>query len=267
MIVDAHAHLDDPKFDHDRQDVIERAWENYVRLILTVHCDADTSRWGLTQKMLGEYDFIFGAVGLHPHEAKRFDDRVIDFLHASWQNPKVIGIGETGLDFYYMHSPKEDQIRVFEWHIHQAKVHHKPLIIHTRDAHEETLEILKNEHADEIGGMIHCFTGNTEHAKQYLELNFYISFSGIVTFPNAKDIQDAARYVPLDRILVETDCPYLAPVPYRGRRNEPAYVLKVAEFIAKLKNMNIGDVKSAIFQNFFALFSIPHHEFSLPERS
>ena len=256
MIIDAHAHLDDKRFDHDRADVIERAWDNYIRAIVTVHCDAIPERWTLTHRLLDRYPFIFGAVGLHPHEAKRFNDPIADFLHTGWQHPKVIGIGETGLDFYYLHSPQDIQTEVFVWHIHQARVHKKPLIIHTRDAHKETIEILKNEHAADIGGMIHCFTGNAEDARQYLDLNFYISFSGIVTFPNAHDIQEAARSVPLDRILVETDCPYLAPVPYRGRRNEPAYVLKVVEFISKQRNMNIGDVKSAIFENFCNLFSL-----------
>lgn len=256
MIVDAHAHLEDPRFDLDRDDVIRRAWDNYVRCILTIHSANEKDRWEITRQIIESYSHLYAAAALHPHDSSFFDDSLADSLHSCWKHEKVIAIGETGLDFYYMHSPRERQLDVFAWHINQARVHKKPLVIHTRDAHEETLDLLWKEHADEIGGIIHCFNGDVNVARRYLDLNFLLSFSGILTYPNADEVKEVATYVPLERILVETDCPYLTPVPYRGRRNEPAYVLKVAEFIAKMRRLNIGDVKNAITQNFSSLFSI-----------
>ena len=266
MIADSHAHLEDPRFDLDRDDTIHRAWDNYVRAVLTVHGAEDPERWPVTRKLLEDHPFVFAAVGLHPHHADDFGGTVVDHLHRCWKHPKVLAIGETGLDYYYMHSSREAQVKVFTWHINQAKVHQVPLVVHTREAHEETLDILKAEGAAEIGGMIHSFTGDADTVRRYLDLNFAVSFSGIVTFQGAREVQEAATVVPLDRLLVETDCPYLAPVPYRGRRNEPAYVLKVAEFIAKMRQLNIGDVKDAVFQNFCRLFSLDLVGDSTPHR-
>ena len=254
MMVDSHAHLDDPRYDHDRDEVIERAWENHVRIILTVQCDLYPERIHRTLEMLETRSFIWAAFGLHPHEARRWSPEIASALQQYWAHARVVAIGETGLDYYYMHSPKENQIRVFEWHIEQANALRMPLVVHTRSAHDDTLAILRNGCQWTAPVIIHCFTWDDTVARRYLDLGCYLSFSGIVTFNNAEDIRAAARITPPDRLLVETDSPYLTPVPYRGRRNEPAYVLKVIEFIARLRETRIGVLKNAILENFLRAY-------------
>ena len=255
MIIDAHVHLAHERFEHDRIDVLERAWENFIRSILTVNTLPDEEKWEITKHLLEEYGFLWGCVGLHPRRSHLFDDGVADFLHEAWQHPYVVAIGETGLDYYYLDAPKDTQQKVFEWHVYQAKVHDLPLVVHTREAHEDTLAILRKYKGD-VRGMIHCFSGDKDIAKQYLDLDFYLSFSGLLTFPNMKHLKDVVDVVPIDRILVETDSPYLTPHPYQGRRNEPAYVLRVVDAVAKIKNMNIKEVKDEIYGNFHTLFRI-----------
>lgn len=254
MIVDGHAHLEDPRFDGDRAEVLERAWENHVRAILTVHCDADPHRARLTLELAEAYPFVWAAFGLHPHEARRWDDAVAHQLAQYWAHPRVVAIGETGLDYHYMHSPPEVQRTVFAWHIDQAVRQGLPLVVHTREAHADTLALLRAAPIERTRVVIHCYTGDAATVRRYLDLGCYISFSGIVTFERVTDVQEAARVVPLDRLLVETDSPYLAPVPYRGRRNEPAYVLKVVETLARLRGMRIGELKDAIYQNFLRAY-------------
>ncbi len=254
MMVDSHAHLDDPRYDHDRDEVIERAWDNHVRCILTVQCDLHPERIHRTLEMLDTHPFIWAAFGLHPHEARHWTPETAESLRAYWAHDRVVAIGETGLDYHYMYSPKETQIRVFEWHIEQANALRMPLVVHTRSAHDDTLAILRSVCEWTAPVIIHCFTGDDRVARQYLDLGCYLSFSGIVTFANADDIRAAARTTPSDRLLVETDSPYLTPVPYRGRRNEPAYVLKVIEFIARLRETRIGVLKDAVLENFLRAY-------------
>jgi len=255
MIVDGHAHLEDPRFDADRSEVLDRAWDNYVRAILTVHCDLEPRRAQLTLDLTERYPFVWAAFGLHPHEARRWDEAVAHQLTQYWTHPRVVAIGETGLDYHYMHSPREAQRAVFAWHIAQAVERALPLVVHTREAHDDTLALLREAPVERTQVIIHCYTGDAETVRRYLDLGCYISFSGIVTFERtAADVQEAARVVPLDRLLVETDSPYLAPVPYRGRRNEPAYVLKVVEAIARLRGMKVGDLKDAVYQNFLRAY-------------
>lgn len=202
------------------------------------------------------YSNISASVGLHPNETDIDQEPSVEDLCFFAQDKKVVAIGETGLDYYRSVGEVEWQRDRFRTHIQAAKRVKKPLIVHTRQARKDTLEILRNEQADRIGGVMHCFTEDWEMAKAALDLNFYISFSGIVTFKNAIEIQEVAKKVPLDRLLIETDSPYLAPNPYRGRPNEPAYVKYVAEFIAELRGIPVQELAARTTENFYKLFAV-----------
>ncbi len=256
MFIDSHCHpylLDvykDPNdFDRFMQDTIAAG----VDAMLCVAVDMDTAQQCLA--IAEKYKHVFSSVGSHPSE-KEEDDLSVETLVDFAKHPKVAAIGETGLDYFY-NSDKLDVMRKrFRDHIRAAKIAKKPLIIHTRDAREDTLSIMKEEGAHEVGGVMHCFTESLEMAKASLDLNFYISFSGIVTFKNAKELVEVARYVPLENMLIETDSPYLAPVPFRGKTNEPKYVRYVAEKIAEIKNIAVELVAEKTSANFKRLFCI-----------
>ncbi len=222
-----------------------------IDAMLCVAVDMDTAQKCL--EMAEKYDHVYSSVGSHPSE-KIDADLSIDTLVTFAKNKKVVAIGETGLDYFY-NSDKLDVMRDrFRDHIRAALLAKKPLIIHTRNAREDTLNIMREEKANEIGGVMHCFTESLEMAKASLDLNFYISFSGIITFKNAKELVEVAHYVPLDKILIETDSPYLAPVPFRGKTNEPKYVRYVAEKIAEIKNVTVEEVAQVTSENFRQLF-------------
>ena len=235
-MIDSHAHLHDSSFDTDRAEVIKRAEDSGVRLIIDVGCDLPTSRAAV--ELADRYDFIYATVGVHPHDTREINDSTYEELQQLSRHRKVIAWGEIGLDYHYMNSPKEIQIQAFRDQIRLAKGIGLPIVIHTRDAQTDTLRILKEEEADQIGGVFHCYTGDLETAKAAMALNFMISFSGVITFPKAQNLQEVVKQVPLDKIMIETDCPYLTPVPYRGKRNEPAYVRQVSEKIVELKPSN-----------------------------
>lgn len=254
LLVDSHCHLDCldlAEFDGQLTTVLTRAQEQGVSHFLSVNVDLANFPQVLQQAI--PYPYIDVSLGMHPTE--RPEQRVTQAeLIALGQHPKVVAIGETGLDYYRLEGDKMLQQERFIEHIRAAVALQKPLIIHTRDAASDTLSFLKQEGASAIGGVIHCFTESWEFAEQALALNFYISFSGIVTFKNAKALQAVAEKIPLDRLLIETDSPYLAPVPMRGKQNQPAYVRYVAEFIAKLRGVTLAEIADLTTANFFRLF-------------
>lgn len=261
MLIDSHAHLDVSAFDADRDTVISRAREQGVELMLEI-AGSDVAKGSLAAGMAlaAKYSFIYVAVGLHPHEASLYDDALEQELLNYACAEKVIGWGEIGLDYHYDHSPRDVQRRVFARQLGLALESKLPVIIHTREAEEDTVRLLRESWAarggDAIGGIIHCFTSTPQLADAALEMGFLISFSGVVTFKNAEDLRAVARSVPMERLLVETDCPYLAPVPHRGKRNEPAFVRDTAAYLANLKGVSLEEMASATSANFKCLFNL-----------
>lgn len=255
MLFDTHAHLNDTKFDEDRDSVIKRAQEEGVSLIVNVGFNRQTIPQ--TLQLAEQYDFIYAAVGWHPHDAKHMTEKDLHWIEdLATSHEKVVAIGEIGLDYYWDNSPHDVQKDVFRQQIALAKRVQKPIIIHDRDAHEDVVTILKEEKADEVGGIMHCFGGDEKMAAECLQMNFYISFGGPLTFKNAKLPKEVAKTVPLDRLLIETDCPYLAPHPLRGKRNETSYVKYVAESMAEIKGISYEEMASITKQNGKKLFGI-----------
>jgi TatD DNase family protein len=253
--VDSHCHIDMPQFDADREAVLERARAAGVGEILIVGgVDAEG---GLARALrVAEGAGLPVSGGVHPHEARLATEATWDELAGLARERRIVAIGEIGLDYYYDHSPREVQRSVFRRQIRLAREVGLPIIVHTRDADAETAEILEEEAAGEASGVIHCFTGGTELARRALDLGFLISFSGIVAFPRAEVIQQVARETPLDRLLIETDAPFLAPPPHRGKRNEPAFVVEVARRIAALRQVSPEEVGKVARLNFLKLFGL-----------
>nr|WP_235788416.1 TatD family hydrolase [Salipaludibacillus sp. CUR1] len=251
---DTHVHLNADQFEDDAEEVIKRAREKGVEHMVVVGFDEKTINKAL--KLIEAYDFLYAAVGWHPVDAVDLTDDYLAWIEELSDHPKVVAIGETGLDYYWDKSPKDVQQEAFRKQIRLAKKLKMPLIIHDREAHEDIVDILKEENAEEAGGIMHCFQGDVKMAKQCLEMNFYISFGGPVTFKNAKLPKEVAKEVPLNRLLVETDAPFLAPHPYRGKRNEPSYVKLVAEKIAELKEVEFEEVANQTTENAKKLFGI-----------
>ncbi len=252
QFIDSHSHLILDPFNNDRDEVIKQAFANNISHLIQ-SCD-NLQEIKENLKLTRNYENIYSSVGIHPHEAKTWTDTSKEEIINYSKDKKVIAIGETGLDYYYNLSPKDIQIYVFREQVKIANETNLPLIIHTRDAFEETFSILKEEKAKQ--GVFHCFTGGVKEAEEALNLGFYISFSGIITFKNAIPIKEAAKIVPLEKILIETDSPFLAPIPHRGKRNEPKFVSYVAEEIAKLKGLSIEEIGEVTSQNTKKLFSI-----------
>lgn len=251
-LVDSHCHIDfDPLYPRI-EDVLANARDNDVRYLLCVSVNLEDFPRVLA--LAERHDHIFASVGVHPNEQDGRDPDV-DELVSLADHPRVVAVGETGLDYFRSQGDLAWQRDRFRRHISAARVCGAPLIIHSREAPDDTIRLLTEEHADEVGGVMHCFAEDWRMAEQALALGFYISFSGIVTFKNARPIQEVARKAPLDRILVETDSPYLAPVPYRGKTNEPAYVKHTAEYIAELRGISYDEVAEATSENFFRLFT------------
>lgn len=253
MFFDSHAHIDDEKFDGDREEVIARAFASGITGFVNVGaCMASSAR---SVALAEKYAQIYAAVGIHPHDAENALGTDYDQL-AEWTKlSKVVAIGEIGLDYYYDFSPREVQKTVFIKQLDVARQTQMPVIIHDRDAHGDILEILKKEAAG-VTGILHCFSGSLEMAREIIKLGFYISIAGPVTFKNAAKLPEIVANVPLERLLVETDCPYLTPHPHRGKRNEPAYVKLVAEQVASLRNMDVPTLAAATYQNAKQLFKI-----------
>lgn len=259
MLFDTHTHLDDARYDADREAMIARAREAGVETMMTIGCDLATSRSAVA--LAGQYPFVYASIGVHPHEVKHITDDWYDELRQLARNQKVVAYGEIGLDYHYNHSDPELQRGRFREQIQLARELKLPVIIHTREAQDDTIRILKEERASEIGGVFHCFSGDAWLAKDALELGFYLSFSGILTFQNATMLREIAKTVPADRLLIETDCPYLTPIPHRGKRNEPAYVKHVAETLATItstgETLTADDIGRLTSDNARRLFKIP----------
>ncbi len=233
MLIDSHAHLDDARYDHDRDAVVARAQEAGVEAFVTIGCDLATSRAAL--ELAGRHANVYATVGVHPHEVKHIGDDWYDHLRRLAQRPKVVAYGEIGLDYHYNYSPPNLQRERFREQVCLARELRLPIVVHTREAQEDTIAILREEKAADVGGVFHCFSGDAWLAREALDLGFFLSFSGVLTFQNATMLRDIAKTVPMDRVLVETDCPYLTPIPHRGKRNEPAYVKLVAEKLAEVR--------------------------------
>ena len=258
MFVDSHAHIDGPEFDADREEVLERAKAAGVSVILNVGTgDPHSGAFEWAIELGRTHDSVYAAIGTHPHDARLYDDPAEEKIKTLIQSERVLAWGEIGLDFHYDNSPRDVQVEVFRRQLHAARECGLPVIIHTREAEAETIEILKSDYASaQRRGIFHCFSGSMELAQRAIELGFMISFSGIVTFKKADELREVAKQVPLERLLIETDCPYLSPIPYRGKRNEPAYVVEVARCLAELHGMEldeIGRITSENFQQFFGL--------------
>jgi TatD DNase family protein len=253
MLVDSHCHLDrlDYKEKHNGiADVIEKAQAKGISHLLSVCVTLDD--YPAMAELIAPFDQVSSTCGVHPLYKEAVMDEALLLEYAS--SDKVVAIGETGLDFFYSPETREWQIDAFRRQIRVAKQLNKPLIIHTRGARQETLDILKEEGAEQVGGVLHCFTESIEMAEQAMKMGFYISVSGIVTFNNAKELREVIKGVPLERLLVETDSPYLAPVPHRGKENEPAYTQDVAKFVAELKGVSYETLAEVTTHNYFSLF-------------
>jgi len=247
MLVDSHAHLDSPKFDGDREAVIERAKEAGVELIVNVGFNRETIP--TTIALAEKYDMIYAAVGWHPQDAVDMKPDDLDWLEELCRHPKVRAIGEIGLDYYWDTSPRDVQERVFREQIRLARRLGKPIIIHNRDATGDVVRILREEKAADVGGIMHGFSSSPEIARECMKMNFYISFGGPVTFKNAVQPKESLAAVPLERLLIETDCPYLTPHPFRGKRNEPAHVRLVAEAAAAIKQVTVEEIARITAEN------------------
>ncbi len=253
VLVDSHTHIDMPQFDADRDEVVARAREAGLREMLIVG-GVDGEEGHRRALRVAESLGLPASAGVHPHEAKLADEAVYDELRGLAKDRRIVAVGEIGLDFHYDYSPRPVQREAFRRQVRLAREVGLPVIIHTREADQETAALLEEEGAGEAGGVIHCFTGGHELARRALALGFYISFSGIVAFPRSEVIQAVAKEVPRDRLLVETDAPFLAPPPYRGRRNEPAFVVEVARKVAALRGTSLDDVAAAAGENYARLF-------------
>lgn len=252
MFVDSHCHLDFPELAGDLPQILDDMAQNRVGHALVVA--VSKPEWARIRELVAPHPHLFASVGVHPDYPDTEEPSVDDLLTAA-QDPKVVAIGETGLDYYRGSEPFDWQRERFRVHIRASRQSGLPLIIHTRSAAADTIRIMAEEGAQEAGGVMHCFTESWEVAQAAMELGFYISFSGIVTFKNAVDLQEVARRVPLERMLIETDSPYLAPVPYRGKRNDPSKVPHVAQKIADLRGIALAEIEARTTANFFELFS------------
>lgn len=253
MFIDSHSHLILDPYENDRDEIILQAFSNEITHIVQSCDNLDEIKQNLVLNK--KYNNIYSSVGIHPHEAKTWNEKSKELILNYTKEEKVIAIGETGLDFYYNLSPKDIQINAFKEQVKIAKECSLPLIIHTRDAFSETIEILESI-SDTHTGVFHCYTGDLQTAQKALDLGFYISFSGIITFKNANDLRDVAKQVPITKTLIETDCPYLTPVPHRGKRNEPQFVKYVAEELSKIHNISTEEIGKITSENAIKLFNL-----------
>ncbi len=258
MLIDSHCHLDFDKFAGDRDEVISRARKERVELIVNVGTSLERSKKSI--ELAKKYEFIYATIGIHPHEAGKVKEDDYGILEGLAENSKVVAVGETGLDYYRNLTPKDKQKECFRRQIALAKKLKLPLIVHNREADEDTFSILKEEKAKEIGGILHCFSGNWALARKCLKLGFYISVAGQITYPNAQNLREVVKELPTDRLLIETDSPFLAPQPQRGERNEPAFVRYVAEALAKLHHLSREDISRITTLNAKHLLGIRRDE-------
>ena len=254
MLIDSHCHLTYEPMLSSLEETIKRANLDGIKFLLTISTEDKSFKNIL--KILDTYNCVYGSYGIHPHEAKNHKDiKFEDIIKRAKENKKIIGIGESGLDFYYNHSDKKDQIDLFLEHIEASKKTGLPIIVHTRSAESETFDLLKNSiKEDNLKILIHCFTGSKDFAFKLLDLGAYISASGVVTFKKSRDLANTFKQIPLDRLLVETDSPYLSPEPLRGKPNEPSHLVHTVKFLSELKKISFEDISTSTTKNFFKLF-------------
>lgn len=254
MLFDSHTHYDNEKFKEDRIETIKKAYDSGVTYILNASADMASSME--TISLTQEFEFIYGAVGVHPHAVGEINENAMVALADFAKDDKIVAIGEIGLDYYYDYSPREQQRFWFAKQISLARELSLPIIVHDRDAHKDVLDIIKSEQAKDVGGVFHCYSGSVEMLREVLENNFCISVGGPLTFKKAKKLIEVVEYVPLDRLLIETDCPYLTPEPHRGKRNDSSFVRLVAERIAQIRGISFEEVAEATMNNTKRLFKI-----------
>jgi len=260
MFIDSHCHIDGPEYDADREEVIARALDAGVTTMLNVGTgDPHSGAFERAVELAEKHPEIYAAVGVHPHDAKLFDDAAeLRLLNLIRQSRRVIAWGEIGLDYHYDHSPRDTQRDVFRQQLRLAREQNLPVVIHSRNADEDTIAIMSEELTGyQRAGVLHCFGGSLAMAKRAIELGFFISFAGNLTFKKAEDLREVARQLPLGRLLIETDCPYLTPVPFRGKRNEPARVVETARFLAGIHDRDLEDIANTTTENFRTLFGVP----------
>ena len=256
-LIDSHAHVDFPQFAEDREAMLARAREAGVSTILAIGTGPGPEKLDAALPYAEANDWIYTTVGIHPHEAKEVTQEHLDTLERLAKRPKVIAFGEIGLDYYYDHSPRDVQAKVFRDQMELAKAAKLPIIIHCRDAWEDCLKILNEEWKPTgLGGILHCFTSTPEDAKRGVDMGFMVSFTGNITYPKAQGIRDAAKVPPLTNLLIETDSPYLAPQPHRGKRNEPAYVVEVAKALASVRDLKLPEIAEQTTENFRRFFRL-----------
>ncbi|MDO5040891.1 MAG: TatD family hydrolase [Peptoniphilus sp.] len=248
-MIDSHVHLDDPKFDYDRENLIEKLPEQGINCVYNIGADMESSVASV--QLADKYDHIKAVIGIHPHSAKTYNDEIEAKLEELAKNEKVRAIGEIGLDYYYDNSPRDVQVEVFKRQIELAHRLDLPIVIHSRSASQETFDIIKSalDKYPDLKFLIHCFSQSAEMMREYVKMGCYIALGGVVTFKNAKEPKKVAEQVPLDKLLLETDCPYLAPEPMRGKRNEPYYIKYVAEKIAEIRNISVDELVEATDAN------------------
>jgi TatD DNase family protein len=256
MLIDSHSHLEMPEFKKDLEAVIQRAKESGVGYIFTV--GTEKKDWTRALEIAHSHPSVYAILGVHPHNVKEIDDRTYSTLRDLCRDGKVRAYGEIGLDFYRDLSPRAVQLMRFREQIGLAKELELPIVVHDREAHQETLEILKSEKAEKCGGIIHCFSGDYEMAKECIEMGFYISIPGTVTFKNTGGFQEIIKRLPLESLLIETDAPFLAPVPFRGKRNEPSYVRYTAQKVAEIKKISFEKVAEATTENALRVYRLSH---------
>lgn len=254
MLFDSHAHYNSEQFSEDLDEVLGKMKENGVGYIMNA-C-SDISEFDDIKNLIEKYDFLYGAAGVHPHEVGNMTDADLEKIAEFSKHPKIKAIGEIGLDYYYDNSPRDAQKYWFARQLDLAVDLNLPIIIHDRDAHKDTMDILKDHNAKAVGGAFHCYTGSVEMAKEVLDMGLYIAFGGSITFKNAQKPIEVAKYVPIESIIIETDCPYLTPVPFRGKRNSSLYVHLVAEKIAEVKGMEVSEVIKHTTENAKKCFRI-----------
>ncbi|MBT9778666.1 YchF/TatD family DNA exonuclease [Clostridium sp. MCC353] len=240
MIFDTHAHYDDEAFKEDRNALLNSLQSNGIEAVVNIGASIQTTK--NTLELMKKYPFIYGAVGVHPSETAELDDSLLNWLKTVSKTPKVVAIGEIGLDYYWEEPGHDVQKEWFVKQLNLARETKLPVVIHSRDAAKDTLDIMKAEHSEDIGGVIHCFSYGVEMAREYLKMGFYLGIGGVLTFNNAKKLKEVVEYAPMDRIVLETDCPYLAPAPNRGKRNSSLNLPYVAEAIARIKNISPEEV-------------------------
>lgn len=254
MIFESHAHYDDEAFDEDRDALLKSFLENGIDFVVNVGASLDSCR--TTIKLMEEYPFMYGAIGVHPGEVQELDEESFRWLKDSCSIDKVIAVGEIGLDYHYKEPEHSIQKKWFERQLELAREVELPVIIHSRDAAKDTLDIMKSLHAEDMGGVIHCYSYTKEIAREYLDMDYYFGIGGVVTFANAKKLKEAVEYIPMEKILLETDSPYLAPEPYRGKRNSSLNLPYIAREIAEIKKVSYDEVLEVTHENAMKLFRL-----------